>query len=185
MKRRTATTGLLFFGVVIALAMMGLVYGSWAERINIGGQVETGNINIKPQVAGVFKSDLKGKKVADCEVKVGDENTQTKKTPIRVKIENGYPGFSCKIWLDLENKSTVPIETSGYIVNNTQGALQVAFSADTGDKGDCHDKQLNPGQNSKTWCDFTVYVTKLAKQETTYNFEIHALGELLNKPSDG
>jgi hypothetical protein len=198
MKRKTAVTGLLFMGVLVAAATLGLVYGNWAERINLNGTVQTGNLDVSlNQVNGVTETEAKGKDIGTCDVQIGPEVDKFNK--VRVTIGNGYPGYSCKFWINLTNTGTLPVELSSAVKNLPAGITVTpvpdGFYPEHGiQKGDCQGvdidadgvpaataNQLNPGDT--VFCDWRVSVTKAALQETTYEFSINILAELLNKPA--
>jgi hypothetical protein len=182
MRRKTATTGLLVLSVVTVLAMLGFVYGSWAERFNVTGNVQTGDVNINTKLE-IKNEQLKGKDVARCVAEKGAE--VNKKTPITVGVRNAYPGFNCKIAVKVVNKSTVPIELSGRVKTDSQ-AIDVKIIDPPGDGNNC-EAFLNPTQknpDNDEWCVIEVKVSKSVLQNTTYNnaFTINILAELANKP---
>jgi hypothetical protein len=185
MRRKTATTGLLVLGIVTVLAMLGFVYGSWEEDFNVDGKVETGDVSINPQVE-IRKNDLNGKQVGRCNYEIGNE--VNKKTQIRVKIENGYPGFICLIKVDLINKSTVPVIVSGVVQTDPQG-IDVEILDPSGTKaGDCSALLNNTQKNDPRHelCQIKVEVKKTAEQNKTgdkaYRFAVDLEAELKGKP---
>jgi hypothetical protein len=182
MRRKTATTGLLVLGVVTVLAMLGFVYGSWAETFNVRGAVRTGDVNVNTEL-DVKNATLKGKQIARCEAEARQE--VDKKTLIPVRVQNAYPGFHCEIKVRLINKSTVPIEVSGTVKSDSQ-AIDARIIDPDGKGNNCR-ALLNPSQKNPDrdeWCVIKVSVTKKAQQNTTYEnaFHVNLLAELQNKP---
>jgi hypothetical protein len=197
MRRKSAITGLLFLGVVGALATLGLIYGSWVDRINVNGNVQTGTVDVNWALDGVSscadgsnpcETEAKGKDIARCTV---DTSVPQK---VAISITNGYPGFNCHIWGILTNKGTLPVEVALLL----KQALPAGITLETGqglpNKDDCIpdiDTVLNPfGQlsaGSSIFCDFSITVNKLAPQGAgTINppltFSFNVVAQLLNKP---
>ena len=175
---------MLFMGVLIVLATMGLVYGSWQANVDINGAVTTGNVNVELVVIGAQENDAeKGKNFANCSAEafdiVSDAPNDPKDDKVQLTINNGFPGYSCNLSINLVNRGSLPVVVSGTVKANaaSEGAISVTPKTD-----DCETLQLNPGDI--IYCDWDIGVLKGADQKAVYEFDINVTADLINKPAD-
>ena len=95
--------------LLIALATLGLAYGSWTDQLNINGTVGTGTFDVR------MDSLYMDFAAPGCDAAISaDGKTLT------VTIANAYPGYSCAGGVSIKNVGTVPAKINGLVqVTNT------------------------------------------------------------------
>lgn len=128
-RRHFGSTGVLFMGVLVALAALGVVYGLWSKNLLINGTVQTGDLNadwvriITNDPGEELDPCLEGnptgcpapeKHVGWCEAAIGDPTGQWGDQVATIKIGNAYPSYECLIEAWVLNTGTIPFNMIGF-----------------------------------------------------------------------
>ncbi len=106
--KRTLPFGLLTIAVVLALALMGVVYALWSETLEIDGTVNTGEVDVAFQNASDDDNGIDpgyDKDVANCSVSVAQGGN-----PMTITITNGYPSYTCTVSYEVLNAGSIPVK---------------------------------------------------------------------------
>lgn len=105
---------------VLALALMGFGFARWSDMVTIGGNVETGNVEVS--VDAVETNDpgetpdpnyppgdnWEGKDVASCEI--ANSSTGESNKEVTVTINNAYPWYQPGFTFEIKGEGTVPVK---------------------------------------------------------------------------
>ena len=146
MKMKFGKIGMLFLVLTLVLASMGVGYAMWDETLNIGGTVETGEVDAiftkamsndpgaqdDPKEAGGWTLDDTltwtgarwDKDVASLEVIGAGIQTLT------VTLDNGYPGYYPSVGFTIDNQGTIPVKIESIQINGEDYTCPVNLDFD-------------------------------------------------------
>lgn len=108
MSKKTVTIALV---LVLALATLGVGYGYWSQQLNIGGTVQTGDLDVKLDFTGVIETDPLA--AANCAVSPNnDHNDGFGPDVLTVTVTGAYPGYRCQVQFRVVNAGTIPVAVS-------------------------------------------------------------------------
>ena len=138
-KGKATTTGLLVMGIVIALAALGLVAGTWTQKLSIGGSVNTSGLDASIAFQSAQDNE-NGKDIGQCD---GQANASTK--TVDIVVSNAYPNYRCEVTWTVTNTGQMPIhvgaKTATLVNKNTTTGTLFGITLDS----TCEDFQLAPG----------------------------------------
>lgn len=119
---RVPKIAVIFLTVIIAIALCGVGYALWAQTLDIGGTVQTGDFN------GGFTAcptndppgtidPGKDKDVAWCTAELAEPENGGYEQVI-VTIENAYPCYECEVNVTVQNHGTPPMRIARVDVFN-------------------------------------------------------------------
>lgn len=158
-----ALPSLLALGLVISIAMLGVVHGMWSKTLEINGSVTTGNTNAtfieaETNDAGVSNDPGYPTHVASCGAKLQDEGRA-----IAVTITNAFPSYSCTLRATMQAGGSVPERIEPAEINAPPEVSVVEI-------GDLSGTILTKGElDIET---FRIHVEPQAEQKAKYEFTI-------------
>jgi len=198
-RRHLGTSGVLFMGVLVALAALGVVYGLWSKNLLINGTVRTGDLNADwdairtndPSLLTVVSPDpctpelnptgcvAPRKDVGSCDARVlGTGETEWPGQVAEVLIRNAYPSYECTVDALITNTGTIPFNLTGAAIDlppadpaGTQPPLDVLCRyRGLWPEGDPTDPQIDPEQEG--WLSCWIHVNQTAKQSTSIGGQV-------------
>jgi hypothetical protein len=105
MLKKSAPIGMITVILLVALALMGVAYGAWTDRLNIGGTVNTGKLSVS------FDNSENGVLYASGTSTCDQEFSADGKS-VTLTLTNGFPGFDCPLPLDIVNNGSINVKLS-------------------------------------------------------------------------
>jgi hypothetical protein len=170
-REKAFPIGALLLVVVVAAALMGVGYGLWSKTLDIGGTVETGEVNAEFVLGAVTEEDH-GKDVGDCTAALLDPET------LEVTVSNGYPSYECWVDFQVRNPGGIPIHIYQPDFTSLPPSTEV-----TVDTTACYDDdlQVHTGELSPV-CTIHVHVEQGGAQNATYTFAATVEARQFNEP---
>jgi hypothetical protein len=170
-REKAFPIGALLLVVVVAAALMGVGYGLWSKTLDIGGTVETGEVNAEFVLGAVTEEDH-GKDVGDCTAALLDPET------LEVTVSNGYPSYECWVDFQVRNPGGIPIHIYQPDFTSLPPSTEV-----TVDSTACYDDdlQVHEGESSPV-CTIHVHVEQGGAQNATYTFAATVEARQFNEP---
>lgn len=116
MKRLPVFT--LALGWLLMLALAGIAYGLWKERLQLNGTVYTGEVDVGFVGLEVIEdvahdgeiAQESSDEAATCEATFYDQNPDSDGLEgLTVTVEDAYPGYRCRVIFRVQNLGTVPV----------------------------------------------------------------------------
>lgn len=173
LSHKPARVGVLFMSIVVMLAMVGVGSALWSEVMDIGGLVQTGDVDVEFSLLDppTFENDH-GKDVADCSAVLSDNL-------LEVVIGGGYPSYECWVPFDVHNVGSVPVH-----VYHPQWLVVPPTEAVTFSVVDCYEEDTQLHQDDEVFCTLYIHVEQEAEQNTPYEFLGVLEARQFNEPRD-
>jgi len=181
------TVALLVFGLVLVLASLAVAYGLWSKVLTVEGTVNTGDLNADWDLAncgelygwpGPFSSgEYLGKEVGSVEWSIDPNDAQI----LHVTVNNGYPSYVADCEVEYHNTGTIPVNVVGTTIIPVAGLTGCTLTGTQTKTLTCDQLtvkfvdgiggQLDPGGDPFA-SSLRIHVEQLAKERTTYEFEV-------------
>jgi hypothetical protein len=174
-KRNKLPVGALFIVLVLALAMVGVGYGLWADKLYIDGTVATGTVDVMFSDDPWAREEDHGKEVGNCEAQVGDMNSEN--DLLTIEVTNTYPSYECWVEFEVLSVGSIPVHIYQPDLGPLPPANEVTVSLDT-----CYpdDYQLHQGGSAN--CTIYIHVEQAAQQDSRYSFAATIEARQFNEP---
>jgi len=181
------TVVLLVFGLVLALASLGVAYGLWSKVLTIEGTVNTGDLNADWNLVscgelygwpGPFsQGEFLGKDVGSVVGTIDPNDHQI----IHFTVNNGYPSYVADCEVEYSNTGTIPVNVVGVTIIPGAGLTNCILTGTQTKTLTCDQLtvkfvdgislQLDPGGEPFA-SSLRIHVEQLAKERTSYGFEV-------------
>lgn len=182
----TRNLGPLVMALVFALAVLGVAYGLWSKTLTVGGTVQTGDLNADWTLAscgelhgwpGPFQQgEYLGKDVGSVTAAIDLLNPQV----LHFTVENGYPSYVADCEVEYTNTGTIPLNIVATDIVPGQGLTNCTLTGNQTKTLSCDQLtvvfvdgiglQLDPDDTVAS--SLRIHVEQLAKERTTYGFEV-------------
>ena len=105
--------------LIIALAALGVGYAWWTEQIMASGTIQTGNFDVHMDNASTAEDDPLN--AAICSLSFSDNGKI-----MGISVQNGYPGYSCRILFDLNNHGSIPTKVIDVHYTNGEDDFEIS-----------------------------------------------------------
>jgi predicted ribosomally synthesized peptide with SipW-like signal peptide len=174
-KGKSLPIAALFMVLVIALALLGVGYALWSDTLEVDGTVHTGEVDMAfspcaTNDEGVDPGYEKDVASCDCALRAGDRgdgNGDNGPDGLTIRIENGYPSYSCEVSYDMTNIGSIPVHL--YSVTEEYDAASLDYAQNCVDEGEAAvgpGYQLHPGEH--VYCTIGLHVRQEAEENATY-----------------